>query len=75
MGLSTTLTIKKIEFPKCKKTDSRQFKKPLNRHNYFSNRSTDFDEIWQGDADWPPTGERPLKFRIFQKPRWRRPPS
>ena len=48
--------------------------KPLNR-NYLRNRLTDFDEIWHGDVDWPPTGDRPLKFRIFQKPRWRRPPS
>ena len=37
------------------------------------NRLTDFAEIWHGEANWPLTGERPLKFRIFQKPRWRRP--
>jgi len=34
---------------------------------YLSNRLTDFDEIWHGDTLWPPTGDRPLKFRIFQK--------
>jgi len=27
---------------------------------------TDFDEIWRDDADWPPTPEIPLKFRIFE---------
>ena len=27
---------------------------------YLRNRLTDFDEIWHGDADWPPTG--PLKI-------------
>ena len=34
---------------------------------YLSNRLTDFDEIWHADADWPPTGDRSLKFSIFQK--------
>ena len=29
---------------------------------YLRNRLTDFDEIWQGDADWPRTGDKPLKF-------------
>jgi len=48
------------------------WKKPLNRH---ISAMTDFDEIWHGDANWPPTGDRRLEFRIFQKPRWRRPPS
>jgi len=34
---------------------------------YLSNRLTDFDEIWHGEADWLSTGYRPLKFRIFFK--------
>ena len=34
---------------------------------YPFSRLTDFDEIWHDDTDWPPTGDRPLKFRIFQK--------
>ena len=34
---------------------------------YLSNRLTDFDEIWHADADWPTTGDRSLKFSIFQK--------
>jgi len=34
---------------------------------YLCNRLTDFDEIWHGDADWPPTRDTPLKFRISQK--------
>jgi len=29
---------------------------------YLCNRLTDFDEIWQADADCPPTGGRSLKF-------------
>jgi len=42
---------------------------------YLSNRSTDFDEIWHGDAYLCPlTYYRPLKFRIFENPRWRRLP-
>ena len=31
---------------------------------YLRNRLTDFDEISHGDADWPPTGDTPLKFPI-----------
>ena len=42
---------------------------------YLRNRLADFDEIWHDGADWPFTGDRSLKFRIFQKPRWQRPPS
>ena len=42
---------------------------------YLCNRLTDFDEIWQDDAYFPPTADRPLKFRIFENSRWRRPSS
>ena len=42
---------------------------------YLRNRLTDVDEIWHGDADWPPTGDILLKFGIKKKTRWRRPPS
>jgi len=42
---------------------------------YLSNRSTEFNEIWHGDASWPTTRDRPITFRIFENPRWRRPPS
>jgi len=31
---------------------------------YLRNRLTDFDEIWHGDADWPYTGDRSLKFQF-----------
>ena len=31
---------------------------------YLCNRLNDFDEIWQDDAYWPPTADRPLKFWI-----------
>jgi len=36
------------------------------KSTYLSKRLIDFDEIWHGDAHWPPVEERPLKFRIFQ---------
>jgi len=39
---------------------------------YLRNRVTNFHKIWQGHANWT---LRPLKFRIFENPRWRRPPS
>jgi len=42
---------------------------------YLCNRLTDFDKIWHNDAYWPPTAERPLKFRMFEYLRWRQPPS
>jgi len=64
------LTVKKFEFPKSKMAEaviSKTVKSP-----YLSNRLTDFDEIWHADANWPPTGDRSLKFSIFQKRRWRR---
>ena len=48
------------------------WKKPLNRH--LSNRLTDFDEIWYNDAYSILTADLPLKFRIFENPRWRQPP-
>jgi len=35
--------------------------------SYLSNRWTDFDKIWHGKASLPATGDRPLKFGIFQK--------
>ena len=42
---------------------------------YLCSRLTDFDEIWHGDAYWPPTADQPLKLPIFENPRRRRPPS
>ena len=42
---------------------------------YLCNRLTDFVEIWHGDAHWPPTAVRPLKFWISENSRWRQPPS
>jgi len=33
---------------------------------YLYNRLSDFDEIWHGDAYWPTTADRPLKFPIFE---------
>jgi len=40
---------------------------------YLCNRLTDFDEIWYNDAYWTLTAHLPLKCRIFENPRWRRP--
>jgi len=42
---------------------------------YLWNRLTDFDEIWYNDAYWTLTADLSLKFPIFEKQRWRRPPS
>jgi len=33
---------------------------------YIRNSSTNFDEIWHGDAYWPPTAYWWLKFQIFE---------
>ena len=38
---------------------------------YLCNCLTDFDEIWHGDAHWPLSAHRPLKFRMFENSRWR----
>ena len=43
------------------------------KSRYQSSGLTDLREIWHSEAGWPHTGDRRLKFRIFQKPRWRRP--
>jgi len=61
MGLLTVLTVKKLNFQKSKMAHSRHFEKKTVKSSYFSYRLTDLDEIWQGDANWPPTGDRPLK--------------
>jgi len=45
--------------------DGCHFEKTV-KSPYLSNRLTDFDEIWHDDASCFPTGDRPLKFRIFQ---------
>ena len=68
MGLLTALTVKNFEFLKSKMAYSRHYK---NRRIAIS--LTDFDEIWCDDAHWPPTADRPLKFRIFENSRWRQP--
>jgi len=50
----------KIEFPQSKMADGRISKTV--KLPYLRNRLTDFGEIWHGDADWLPTGDRLLKF-------------
>jgi len=42
---------------------------------YVCDRCTDFDEIWRDDARWTIAADQPIKFRIFEKARCRRPPS
>ena len=37
------------------------------KSQYLRNRWTDFDEIWQGDAHWPPTGGQAVKMLNFSK--------
>jgi len=66
-----------IRAQKSKMMDGRHFeKKTLNHHIYATVFWLIFDEIWQGDEYWSPTtGDRPLKFRIFENSRWRWPPS
>ena len=54
--------------------DGRHFAKSV-KSPYLCNLLTDVDEIWHYDAHWSLTADRPLKFRIFQNPRWRQPPS
>jgi len=45
-------------------TDGRILKHVKSR--YLLNLLTDFAEIWHDDANWAPTSERPLKFRILE---------
>jgi len=42
---------------------------------YLCDRSTDFDEIWHADSHWSVAADQSLKCRIFENPRWQRPPS
>jgi len=51
------------------------FWKKTVKSTYLCNRLTDFDEIWYNDAYWTLTADLPSKFRIFNNPRWRRPPT
>jgi len=74
IGLLTVLAVKKIEFSNSKMADSRHFEKTV-KSSYLSNRLADFDEVWHGDVNLSHTGDRQLQFRMFRKPRWRRPPS
>jgi len=46
--------------------DVRHFEKTV-KSPYLRKRLIDFDEIWHGDANWPHTGGRSLKFPIFPK--------
>ena len=52
----------------------RHFEKSV-KARYVCDRSTDFDEMCRDDACWTLAADQPLKFRIFENPRWRRPPS
>jgi len=69
MGLLTAQIVKKLNFQNPRWRTAAILKTV--KSPYLCNRLTDFDKIWHGKAGWPPTGDRSLKFRIFQKPRWR----
>jgi len=56
----TAQTIKKFEFPNPRWRTAAILKTV--KSPYLCNRLTDFDEIWQDDAHWPPRADRPLKF-------------
>jgi len=71
IGLLTVLAVKKFEFPKSKMAEAAILKTV--KSPYLSNRLTDFDEIWQADADWPPYRGQMIKiFNFSKKTRWRR---
>jgi len=65
MGLLTTQTVKKFEFQNPRWRTAANMKTV--KSPYLRNRLTDFDEVCHGDADWPPTGDTPLKFRFLFK--------
>jgi len=46
--------------------DGRHFEKKTVKSPSLSKRFIDFHEIWHGDANWPFTWDRQLKFRISQ---------
>ena len=73
MGLLTAPTVKMSNFTNPKWRTAAIFKTV--KSPYLCNRLTDFDEIWYSDAYWPHAADLPLKFRIFENPKWRRPPS
>jgi len=62
MGLLTAQTVKNLNFQNPRWRTAANMKTV--KSPYLRNRLTEFDEIWHGDADWPPTGDTPLKFRI-----------
>jgi len=64
MGHLTTQTVKNLNFQNPIWRTAAILKTV--KSPYLRNRLTDFDEIWHGDADWPPTGDRLLKFRNFE---------
>ena len=65
MCLLTVQTVKNLNFQN-PRWRTAAFLKTV-KLPYLRNRLTDFDEIWHGDADWPPTGDTPLKFGIFKQ--------
>jgi len=68
MGLLTVLTVKNWNFQNSRWRTAAILKTNV-KSSYISNRWIDFDEIWHGDANFPATGDRPLKFYMFQKRR------
>jgi len=65
-GLQTTkwsLWVDRIRAKQIQDGGRPPFKKSV-KSPYLCNRLTDFDEIWQRDADWPPIANLPLKFQV-----------
>jgi len=62
IDLLTVLTVKKLNFQNPRWRIAANLKTV--KSPYLRNPLTFFDKIWHGDGDWPPTGDRPLKFQI-----------
>jgi len=73
MGLFTAPAVKKIRISKIHDSGGRHFEN--SKSPYLCNRLTDFDKIWHDDVHGFLVADRSLKFRIFENPTWRQPPS
>ena len=66
----------KILFQKLKNPRwRRRLSWKIEKSPYLGRVSTDFDQIWQGDAFQTCSAVRPLKIWNLKNLRWRRPPS
>jgi len=63
MGLLTVLAVKKFEFQNPRWRTAATLKTV--KSSYLCNRSTNFDEIWHGDACWSPAPNVIFNFRQY----------